>query len=176
MAMVATEKEVVMVMRVESLYCALQASTERVASALQFHSFMETPESKFPILNFFKRMKLFYKEEKLYKLLSALTTLKSVFEVNMPFIVDGKLYFNFKDPSKKGSYIRQIGEAKSNYDLIAYFSDLTKRLSDTLALPEVSKAIASSDFAHYCPSLTRANLSFSDSCRKYLMESNAEEK
>lgn len=171
-----TEKEVVMVTRVESLSDALQESIDRVSSALQFHSSMETPESKFPILNFFKRMKLFYKEEKLYKLQNALNLLKSVFEVSMPLIVDGKLYFKFKDPSKKGNYIRKIGEAKSNYDLIAYFSDLTKRLSDTLALPEVSKAIASSDFAHYCPSLTRVNLSFSDSCRKYLMESNAEEK
>lgn len=170
-----TEKEAVMVMRVESLCDDLQDSIERVNSALQFHSFMETPESKFPILNFFKRMKAFYKEEKLYKLLSALISLKAVFEVNMPSIDDGKLYFKFKSANKGGNCTRQIGEAQSDCDLIYYFSDLTKRLSDTLARPEIAKAITSSDFAHYCPSLKRTNLSFSYSCRKYLMEASVEE-
>lgn len=172
--MMVAQKEALLVKRIEGINGTLQDSIERVASALQFHSFM-APKSRFPLVDFFRRMKLFFKEEKLYKLLSALTTIKAVFEVNMPIIVEGKLYFMFQDPSKGKSFNRKIGEAQSTDDLTMYFVDLKARLSGTLAQPEISQAIKSPLFAHYCPALARTNLSLSDSYQKYLGEAEAEQ-
>lgn len=164
--MMVTQNEELMVMRIEGLYNALQSSTERVASALQYRSSF-SPKSKFPIVNFFRRMKEFSKEEKLYKLLVSLTTMKAVFDENMPFIVDGKLYFRFQ-PSKGSNGTRQIGEAKNPDDLAVYFNDFGERFSDTLAQSEIHQTIASPLFAHYCPALARTILSLPDSYQKSL--------
>lgn len=168
-----TQNEELMVMRIEGINNKLQDSIERVNSALQFHSVMPS-KSRFPFVDFFRRMKLFSKEEKLYKLLSALTTIKAVFEVNKLIIVEGKLYFMFQDPSKGKNFSRKIGETQSTDDLMMYCIDLKKRLSDTLAQPEISQAIKSPLFVHYCPALARTNLSLSDSYQKYLGEAKAE--
>ena len=172
MAMVATVNEERVIMNIESIYGALREATKRVASARQFHySIMNAePKSRF---SFFKN--LFRKKEevsdddnKLAQLLDALTILKAEFEVNMPLIIEGKIYFVFQGQPKGRNCIRQVGESRSENDLFVYVTDLQARLSEILVRPEISNAISSPLFTCYCPSLTRANLRFSDACQKYL--------
>lgn len=172
MAMVATVNEERVVMNIESIYCALQTATKRVASARQFHysPMNAEPKSRFSFFKnlFRKKEEASYDDSKLAQLLDALTILKAEFEVSMPIIIKGELYFMFQGQPKGGNCIRQIGEVRSEHDLFVYVTDLEARLSDKLVLPEISNAINSPLFARYCPSLTRTHLRFSDFCQKYL--------
>ncbi|MCI9247354.1 MAG: hypothetical protein HFJ30_09720 [Clostridia bacterium] len=175
MAMVKTEE--LTVMGIERLYCTLQKATTDLASALNYRSFMSPAPRKSLFHNFFKlfRKEVENSEEKeMFQLLASLTILKSVFEENRPILIDGKIYFQFKGQPKGGSPCLQIGEIQSEYDLLLYLNGLHERISETLALPEISKAIDSPLFARYCPSLAQRSITLSDFYQRFLLKLNSE--
>ncbi len=169
-----TQKEERAIRGLESIYCSLQDSTEKVLDTLQYNNLVAAQKKSFWHQLFPKKSKDEAANQELYKMLEALTVLKSIFEANMPIIIDGKLYFRFQNLNQGRSLFYQIGAAQTEFDLPAFFEDLAEKMTKAMELPEVKQAMSSPLLPDYCPAIARAKAGLRSCARRYLDERKAE--
>lgn len=169
-----TQKEERAIQGIEGIYCSLQASTEKVIAALQYNNLVAAQKKSFWQQHFPKKSKDEASNQELYKMLEALTVLKSIFEANMPIIIDGQLYFRFQNLKQGRSLFYQTGAAQTEFDLLAFFEDLAEKMTKAMELPEVKRAMNSPLLPTYCPSIARAKVGLRSYAQGYLDERKAE--
>jgi len=178
-----TKKEQDAVMGIQGIYYSLRTSAEKVACALRYdHRLSPSTQSTFGFFKWFSKSKstkeLKAATDEKRALLEALIILQAEFEVCMPRIFDGKLYFDFKDLGDRqcNSCRRNLGEAQTSLDLIECLKELEERITVILATPEIHEVVSNSNNHPYCLALAKENLGVSNFYRLYLktlQESNS---
>lgn len=176
-----TKKEQDAVMGIQGIYYSLRTSAKKVARALRYdHRLAPSTQSTFGFSKWFskstKELKAATDEKR--ALLETLTILQAEFEVCMPRIFDGKLYFDFEDLGDRqcNSCRRNLGEAQTALDLIECLKELEERITVILATPEIQEVVSNSNNHPYCLALAKENLGVSNFYRLYLkalQESNS---
>lgn len=171
-----TQKEERAIQGIESIYCSLQKSVKTVMATLQYNDLIiaQNQKKSFWQRLFPKKSEIEVANQDLHELLDALIILKSIFEENMPIIIDGKLYFRFQSLQQGRSLFYQIGAAQTEFDLISYFKDLTEKMTNAMALPKVNRAMNSPLLSTYCPSIARAKTGLWSCTQGYLNEKKTE--